>query len=133
MTGKGLVDIVRPHEEEGELAAVEAWRVENPCTGTESFLHESNWYAHLDKHPELDGHLDSTRDTVSDPDFAIVNDEGTIFKYRRGYGRGRTHGLWLVALEKPLEREHPVMTAYFTKELVQGSVLCIRRLPQRGV
>ena len=115
------------------MAAVEAWRVDNPCTGTESFLHESNWYAHLTKHPEMDGHLDSARDTASDPDFAIVNDEGTIFKYRRGYGRGRTRGLWLVVVEKPLQRQHPVKTAYFTTSIRRGVLLCLRRAPQREV
>ena len=111
------------------LALVEAWRVGNPCTETESFLPESNWLSHLAKRPELQGHLFSVRDTVSNPEFAIVTETGAVFKYRLGYGTRKTRGLRLVVIERPSEQEpneHPVVTAYFTGEIVEGRLLCWR-------
>lgn len=107
-----------------------AWRTDNPCTQTETYLHTANWASHLRKRPVLSGHATSVRNTVRDPDFAIVNGEGTVFKYSMGWGLG---DLWLVVIEgADPNGAYFVKTMYFTKDIQEGDVLCWRRWPRRS-
>ncbi len=106
----------------------ESWRTDNPVTEKESYLHESNWNKHVAKRPEIDGHLYSLRDTVSDPDVAIEK-KGAIHKYRMGYGSGKTRGMWLLAIERPdLYGAHCVRSMYFVPDFEEGTIL--RFLPR---
>ena len=102
--------------------AVELWRVLNPCSHTDSYLHDTNWDKHVEKRPELEGHLDSVRETVENPDFSIAVDETRIFKYRRGYLRQ----LFLLAIEQrdPRDGTYFVKTAYFTDSIVPTGKPC---------
>lgn len=112
--------------------AVESWRVHNPCTGTESYLHESNWLTHVEKRPEIHGRLDAARETAADPDFAVRDEQGVVFKYRMGYGAGKTRGLPLLVIEEgDPHGAHYVKTVYFTRDIVDGEVLCLRRVEGR--
>ena len=112
--------------------AVEAWRVDNPCTETESYLHESNWFSHVARRPEIQEHQLSARDTVNGPDFAIAVGEGVVFKYKLGYGSGKTEGLWLVVIEEAdSQGAHYVKSMYFTRDIAEGVVLCLRNLTLR--
>ena len=108
--------------------AVESWRTDNPCTETESYLVHSNWLKHSAKRAEIAEHLSSIKDVVNNPDVAIEKD-GAVYKYKRGYGSGKTMGLWLVVIEKPDPHgAHCVRTAYFTRNLTNGSMLCLRNV-----
>ncbi len=101
---------------------MESWRTHNPATGTASYLHESNWALHAAKRPEIRDHLFSVRETVSAPDFAVTRGP-TVYKYRGGYGHGKTKDLWLVVIEEPdPSGAHFVKTAYFTADVVQGTL-----------
>jgi len=103
-----------------------------PCTNTESYLHESNWQSHLAKRPELEGHKLSVKATVSDPDFALRDPDGVLFKYRYGHGSGKTTGLWLLVIEGADSLgAYYVKTMCFTGEIVPEEPFCIRRVPQR--
>ena len=111
---------------------VELWRTYNGCTETDSYLHQSNWDRHVVKHSEIEGCEEATKQTVEDPDFAIQGEDGVVFKYRMGFGSGRRRRLWLRVIEAPDGRgAHVVKTVYFTKEIVEGKALCIRRLWER--
>lgn len=110
---------------------VEAWRTPNPHTGTESYLHRSNWLGHLGKHPELAGHLDATQATASDPDVVVEVNEA-IYKYKYGYGSQNTRNLWLLIIEQIGEDgRHFVKSAYFTRNLKAGYPIQIYRIPLR--
>ena len=112
-----------------ELEDAIVLRTDNPCTGTQVYLHSVNWNKHVEKHPELEGHLSSVRATVEDPDFALQNDEGVVFKYRQGLGTGKVARLRLMVIESPdADGAHYIKTAYFTPDIDDSSVLCVRRL-----
>ena len=109
--------------------ARESWRTDNPCTGTESYLHESNWHSHAKRRPEIAACLKVARETVEDPDFAIQDEHGVVFKYRMGYGIGKTTGLHLLVIEEAdTQGAHYVKTVYFTRDIIDGEVLCLRRV-----
>ena len=83
----------------------------------------------MDKRPEIRGLAEEVRETVEDPDFAIRGEGGVVFKYRKGYGHGKTEGLRLLIIEEADRRgAHYVKTVYFTPEIEDGEPLCIRRL-----
>lgn len=110
--------------------AVESWRIHNPCTGAESYLHESNWLKHIAKRPEISGCLDGARETVADPDFAVRDEHGVIFKYWMGFGSGKTEGRWLrVVEEADREGAHYVKSVLFTSRITVGEIFCRRRSP----
>jgi hypothetical protein len=110
--------------------AVELWRTDNSCTSTQSYLHDSNWISHTEKRPEIRGHLQDVKETVEDPDFAVRDEQGVVFKYRMGFGRGKTAKLWLLVIEEEdLHGAHYVKSVYFTPEIKDDEVLCIRRIP----
>ena len=110
--------------------AVESWRTDNPCTGTESYLHESNWLKHVTKRPEIGECLDSARETAADPDFAVRDEHGVIFKYRMGYGSGKTAGCWLRVVEDAdPDGAHYVKSVLFASRIMAGEMFCWRRSP----
>ena len=113
--------------------AIEAWRTYNPCTGTESYLHKSNWDSHASKRPEILGRLGDAKETAEDPDFAIRNSKGVVFKYRKGYGMLKTAGLWLrLTEEEDSQGNYYVKTVYFTREIEEGEALCLRRVQEKA-
>lgn len=108
---------------------VEMWRTRNGCTETDAYLHRVNWERHVVKRSEIEGLQEAARQTVEDPDFAIQDAGGVVFKYRMGFGSGKRRHLWLRVIEAPDGRgAHVVKTVYFTREIVEGEALCIRRL-----
>ena len=117
----------------GRLLAIELWRTDNPCTRTQSYLHESNWARHSLKRVELQGQLGAVRQTVEDPDFALRDDSGVVYKYRMGHGSGSLRRLWLLVIEEAdLVESYYVKTAYFTPEVKDYSILCVRRIRWPG-
>lgn len=111
--------------------AVESWRTDNPCTGTESYLHESNWLKHVAKRPEISQCLDDARETAADPDFAVRDEHDVIYKYRMGYGTGKTAGRWLRLVEEADgEGAHYVKSVLFTSRIRAGEVFCRREGPR---
>ena len=108
---------------------VEAWRTHDPCTQTDAYLHQTNWDKHASWRTEIQGHQDDARLTAEDPDFAIENDSGTVFKYRKGLGSGKTANLRLLVIEKAdSQGSHFVKTVYFTPDIADGHLLCGPRL-----
>ena len=108
---------------------VEAFRVLNPCVDLEAFLHQVNWDRHAARRQELHGHLHDAQATVADPDFAIERPDGSIHKYRKGFGTGRLRNLYLLVIEeRHSETLYRVVSAYFTAEIRDGTLLCLRRL-----
>ena len=104
---------------------VELWRTYNGCTETDSYLHQSNWDKHTLKRPEIRGLEEAVRETVERPDFAVRDAHGAIYKYRRGLGSGKTRALRLVVIEGEDEQGlHFVKTAYFTKDIAEGNLIC---------
>ena len=104
-------------------------RTDNSCTGTQAYLHESNWNRHIEKRPELSDKLQAVRTTVEDPDFVLQNDRGIVFKYRQGLGTGKTSRLRLMVVEEPDDNgAHYIKTAYFTLDIMEdASILCANR------
>ena len=110
---------------------VELWRTMNPSTDTQSYLHESNWKKHAEKRAEIRAHLQSVRQTVEDPDFALQDDKGVLYKYKKGFGVGALTGLWLVVIEKAdAEGSHFVKTMYFTSHVVEHPHIYVARIFQ---
>ena len=113
--------------------AVELWRTYNPCTETQSYLHESNWTDHAAKRVELQGRLQDVRQTVEDPDFVLQDEAGAVYKYRKGVGVGHFRRLWLVVIEEAdPEGAHYVKTAYFTRQIKEHRAICVERLSSPG-
>ena len=111
---------------------VEMWRTRDGCTETDSYLHKVNWERHVVKHSEIEGCEEAAKQTVEDPDFAIQDKDGVVFKYRMGFGSGKTWRSWLRVIEAPDGRgAHVVKTVYFTRQIAEGKTLCIRRLWER--
>ena len=109
--------------------AEELWRTDNPCTGSQSYLHNSNWNSHAEKRPEIQGRLLDVKATVEDPDFAVRDEQGVVYKYRTGFGTGRMTGLRLVVIEgSDAQGAHYVKSVYFTRDIRDGECLCLRRL-----
>ena len=106
--------------------AVELWRTTNPSTQKQSYLHESNWESHAAKRVEIREHLQSVRQTVEDPDFALQDERGVIFKYRKGFGKGKFARLWLAVVEQAdADDAHYVKTAYFTSHIMEHTPIYI--------
>lgn len=81
------------------------------------------------KRLEIRGRLGDAKETAEDPDFAIRNSKGVVFKYRKGYGMLKTAGLWLrLTEEEDSQGNYYVKTVYFTREIEEGEPLCIRRV-----
>lgn len=113
--------------------AEELWRTDNPCTSTQSYLHDTNWGSHTLKRPEIIGRLREVRETVEDPDFALRDEQGVVFKYRMGFGQGKLAGLWLLVIEEAdSQGDHYIKSVYFTSDIRDYEVLCIRRIPAVG-
>ena len=111
---------------------VEAFRVRNSCTDREAFLHQINGDRHVAKRIELDGHLGSVEATVADPDFAIQGADGTVYEYRKGYGPGRWINMFLLVIEEDHDDTmHRVLSAYFTRDIQEGTFLCLNRFEIR--
>lgn len=110
--------------------ATELWRASNPHTGTECILHTSNWENHAERRSLIVGHEDSARQTAEDPDFALQDANGVLFKYRRGFLAGAHRALWLVVVEaSDADGVCTVRTVYFSDRIRNYPVVYSRRPP----
>ena len=109
------------------------WRAHNPHTNTQSYLELVNWRRHVEKRPEIDGHETNVQDIVSDPE--VVVERGTrVYKYRKGYGSGKTGGLWLLAIERPDHRgRYRIVTVFFVPHIEHRGTVHWRRPGIGGV
>ena len=112
---------------------VELWRARNPSTDTECILHETNWVEHLAIHPETEGHLEAVRQAVADPDFALRDAHGVLYKYRRDHRPGQHRPRWLQVIEGAGEGgTHTVRTAFFITRIKELPVVYARRITVGG-
>ena len=108
----------------------ELWRTHNPSTGLQSYLHESNWLKHSLKRPELNGCLDAVLETVEDPDFALRDNSGTVYKYRKDHGLGgKFSGCRLLVIEGADAdgKAHHIKTMYFVTRIESHELLYFQR------
>lgn len=114
-------------------ASSDIFRTKDSATGRDAFLRSDDWIRHVRKRPELLGQEQSVRRTVEDPHIAIRTDDGAIYKYRLGHGRGKTKGTYLQVVERGHDNDSDrVRTAWFTGEIREGQLLRFRHPEETG-
>lgn len=83
------------------------------------------------KRPELRGHIESLRMTITVPDIVVRTDDGCDHFYARGHGTGPLSSHYLHVLVREFsfvdDTEHTVVSAWFTRSIEEGVWLWPKR------
>lgn len=116
----------------GSLMNRYAFEIRDRLGRTVRYTH-SNYEWHVQRHPEIEGLLETIGIAVSDPDIEFAADNGHTYYYRRGLGGGRFANLWLFVVvwyeaTGSGEVTGIIKTSYFTSRISRdGRVVWQRR------